>query len=222
MGYTLLEVSLFLAISSGLTVVAILGLGPRLTNVRFTSAMRDLQSNVTKNISSSELGKNTDSQKKDCTASGTNLNVTNTGSSNSSTCVLIGRLAVFSSDRVDYRPIVGLRSTLSCAVTDKYSFDAIKTCNLARVLDVSSSYQYANRITKSPTSKTSYGYVRSPDNNAEHRFIIESPSDSQFQLSGVSTLAEKDVCYQLSGRQAHLSLSTKNSQPKLIFNGVCS
>lgn len=220
-GFTLLEVSLFLAISGGLTLVALIGLGPRLTNVRFSSGMRGLQENVAKQISASELGNNTGTQKYNCEIDGANLKVT-PGTSASSTCVFVGRLAVFKSTGVDYRSIIALRSAAECA--DPYSLEYITDCSFASVLsDVNASSQYVNGISLD-SDLAGYGFVKSPDNNSVHRFIIESPiEDNKFQLKGaVSSLSTKDVCYKLSNRTAKLTLTTTRQEPTLEINGVCS
>lgn len=220
-GYTLLEVSLFLAISGGLTLVALVGLAPRLNNVRFTSAMKGLQENVAKQISASQLGDNSDNDSYDCVPSGNTLQL-NLGDSNSSSCVFVGRLAVFGVNRVDYRPIIALRQS-TCPASDPFSLDAIKDCSLARVLDVDTNFQYSNGISRSSPATVGFGFVKSPDNNSVHRFIIESPTDGQFQLNSIpASPTDKDVCYNLSNRTAKLSLSTTRQEPVLEFNGVCS
>lgn len=225
-GYTLLEVSLFLAISGGLTLVAIVALAPRLTNVRFTSAMRGLQENVTKEMSISELGYNSGAGNKyECSASGGNL-VIGPGNSNSSSCVFVGRLAVFNSGRVDYRSIAALRTTASCS-RPEYSYEALTECNLANVFPANTSYDYSNGIKtfSAVPAVYGYGYVKSPDNNSTYRFILQNPSTSQFQLKNVTPLpagANPKVCYQLSNRRAHLELSATRAEPTLVFNGVCS
>ena len=218
-GYTLLEVSLFLAISGALTLVALLGLAPRLTNVRFTSAMRGLNENVTKQISSAELGQNTASSKYDCSESGGILQV-ESGTPDSSTCVFVGKLAVFDGSKVNFRPIIALRSKGACT-EEAYSIEAITLCNHARVLDTESTYQYTNGLTQT-SDPTGYGYVKSPDNNSVHRFILEAPSTSQIQLSAVPlSFVDKKICYQLSRRKAQLIVSPTSADPKLEFNGVC-
>lgn len=223
-GYTLLEVSLFLAISSGLTAVALVGLGPRLTNVRFTSAMRGLQESVTKQISASELGQNSASKKYSCSSTGTNLNVVD-GDSNSSTCVYVGKLAVFDSSGVNFRPIIALRSKVACGATDPYTLESVKNCNLARVMNTdSTTYQYSNGISRTSDPPIGYGYVKSPDNNSVHRFILQGPfSTGQFQLSDTTSIStDKKVCYSLSRRNAQLIVSASSAEPKLEFNGVCT
>lgn len=225
-GYTLLEVSLFLAISGGLTLVAIVALAPRLTNVRFTSAMRGLHENVTKQMAASELGYNNLAGKYECSAPGGNFNIT-FGSSSSSSCVFVGRLAVFNSGRVDYRSIAALRTTATCP-QPKYSYEALTQCNLATVIPaITTNYDYSNGIKtfSSVPVVYGYGYVKSPDNNSTYRFIVQNPSASLFQLKDATLVpagTNPKVCYQLSNRRAHLVLSATRAEPTLEFNGVCS
>ena len=220
-GYTLLEVSLFLAISGGLTLIAIVALAPRLTNVRFTSAMRGLHENITKQMATSELGYNSGAVNKyECSASGGGNLVLAPGSSNSSSCVFVGRLAVFNSGSVDYRSIAALRTTVGCP-QPKYSYEAITQCNLASVFPADTNYDYSNGI-KDVSPVYGYGYVKSPDNNSAYRFILQNPSAAQFQLKNVTPVpTDTKICYQLSNRRAHLVLSATRAEPTLVFNGVC-
>ena len=57
-GFTLLEVSLFLAVSGALGLIAFVGLGPRLRNVRFTQSIRLIESTINAQFAASQSGQN--------------------------------------------------------------------------------------------------------------------------------------------------------------------
>lgn len=239
-GYTLLEVSLFLAISGALTLVAIVGLGPRLRNVRFSTAIRDLQGSIVKQLSTSELGGNNSLSRLTCvTNASTGLNIGNSpadSDSISSSCVYVGRVVVLRKDSntAEYRSIVAARSAFTgCGLTDESSLEYIKNCNQARVVGDSFNnpviYTYSNGLMQTSPTRA-YGFVRSPNTNTLHRFsFTTTASINNIELKdptlaygapGNPTAKEIPVCYELSGRVAKLTLSTVLATPEIVFNNT--
>lgn len=242
-GYTLLEVSLFLAISGALTLIALVSLGPRLRNVRFSTTMRDLHSNVTKQLSASERGGSTSTVARSCQvgASG-ELSISEITDSNginaSSPCVYVGRVALIGEGGgderfIEYHSIVASLDSVpgaNCDVDgDKSSFDYVVYCNKARLLDASDStetFDYTNQLTQAGSTKYGYGFVKTVDTNTTHHFLFTYSGDisdtmlSNSDLSYISGTAQ--ICYAMSGRRAALEVSPKYSEPKLLFNqGSC-
>lgn len=237
-GYTLLEVSLFLAISGGLTLVAIVGLAPRLNNVRFSTAVRGVQDSLSKELSASELGKNSSAGRLKCTP-GQSMTVEEEAVGVSGSCLLLGRLAVFEAspkNQVVYWNIIGLRTpvnSLTTCTTKSDSLEFIRDCHQALALNSSTStYNYSNGLTQSSETRA-FGFVRSPSTNTIYRFSITKPGSD---YSSNIPLADQDlvynringtpsrefpVCLSLSGRSAELILSTVRSSTELNFNVEC-
>lgn len=247
-GYTLLEVSLFLAISGALTLVAVVGLGPRLTNARFTTTMRDLQANIAKELSTSARGESQAQQRLDCRV-GFGLQIDDVVTdTTSSPCVYVGKVALLGESngsggqQVRYHSIVAaIKPTSPTCSPDPSSFDYIVRCSQARILgryESPSSYDYVNQLTQplsiSPTStKYGYGFVRSVDTNTTHRFVFTysvNVSGNAVDRKGASLnspsltylTSEESVCYKMNNRRAVLVISPQLSEPKLLFNqGSC-
>lgn len=238
-GYTLMEVSLFLAISGMLTLVAIVGIGPRLTNVRFSTGMRAIQENITKQLSASKLGDNSSTRKLNCSLVGPVLKVTLATGDDDSSCVYIGKIAVLNSadNTVVYRPVVGLREAASsCPTTmDDSSLHFVKECSLATIpsdgVAPPETYVLPSGITQDSGTTRAVGYVRSPNTNTLHRFSFTKSSYSDISLNdstisydtynGVSNSKVVPVCFKLSNRVAKLQFSVDSDEIKLTFNEAC-
>jgi len=121
-GFTILEVVLFLAISSGLAVIVFLGLTPRLNNVRFTQSMRTTEAALARQFNSSIMGENTRSDDFTCVeakndantnypriVSPDNGNVSGKPRGSSDTCVVNGKLVVFATDKMRIFSLVSFR-----------------------------------------------------------------------------------------------------------------
>lgn len=117
-GYTLIEVTLFLALSSVLSLVAFVGLGPRLRNVRFTSGMRGISDVISKQSANLDVGFNSGSDAYECKVVGTGASAKpvispvaigskSTGSSEG--CVINGRVFFFDNSRLTTYYITSLR-----------------------------------------------------------------------------------------------------------------
>ncbi len=124
-GFTLLEVSLFLAITSLLALIAFAGLGPRLRNVRFTDAVRSLDSTTQKQLSDFQDGVNNRGVTSKCNVSGGTPQVSESGtnqvSGTSEDCILNGKVALFEKTSVSYFPVVSARkSSASCTPAEPY------------------------------------------------------------------------------------------------------
>ncbi len=234
-----MEVSLFLAISGMLTLVAIVGIGPRLANVRFSTGMRAIQENITKQLSAAKLGDNSSTRKLNCLQVGTALNVTLATSSDDSSCVYVGKIAVLNSvdNTVVYRPVVGLREAASsCPSTmDDSSVQFIKECSLATIVSDSlappEKFVLPSGIVQNSNTTRAVGYVRSPNTNTLHRFSFTNSSYTGIPLkdtaivydtlNGVPNSTVVPVCFKLSNRVAKLQFSVDSDEIKLTFNEAC-
>lgn len=162
-GYTLLEVMLFLAISGALGLTAFIGLGPRLANARFTSSIRSLESNFTKEMQESQSGLNTKDNLSGCTSELSALSglyepfidpngTVGSEPGASGTCVINGNLAVFSKETVEYYSIVSLRkkdNVDECrSITD---YNSMITCYQPMVV-------FGFGVQTPKTRKTNYAY----------------------------------------------------------------
>ena len=238
-GYTLLEVTLFLAISGLLALVAFIGLGPRLRNVRFTDAVRSLESSIQRNLAESNLGSRQMNTTVTCSdAPGGGLSIPNnppggTQPGSSGHCVLNGRAAIISDDRITYRAIVSRREALDpCTETDR--FRRIAICHRATVLANTQQqpavYTYSNgvRVTSGlpDTGAQGYGYMINPENGSQVIFNYQHTNPSgtgQLRLSAVTATSNPenpvDVCYALSSRRAQITFSNQTLTPIVNFEG---
>ncbi|MCA9309424.1 hypothetical protein KC973_03535, partial [Candidatus Saccharibacteria bacterium] len=187
-GYTLLEVSLFLAISGALTLVAIVALGPRLNNVRFTSNMRGLQENITKEFINAEGGTSR-AVDGSCSVGADKITISASGDSAGSRadCVLVGKLVTFTDTKVLYRSVVAsyldVPSSECNTISDKGGFDGVRSCNVATVINEGQGeYGYPGGLAIEPITRGSIGYLRSPNGNALSRFTLPTFSTDEIAL----------------------------------------
>lgn len=188
-GYTLLEVTLFMAISSLLTLVAFVGLGPRLRNVRFTSAVRGLESGVQSQIIATQSGVNDVVNK--CTKDGNKVVINSNPSGATGTsqdCVINGTVVVFREGSVTYYPIVSLREKVTgdngaidkCEDTDDNSFQSV-LCYSPTILDSATSgvtnVEYSNGVKNSTGSLAAFGYIQDPNSSSTYTFVFQNTSD---------------------------------------------
>jgi type II secretory pathway pseudopilin PulG len=222
-GFTLLEVTLFFAISGLLALVAFAGLGPRLRNVRFTDAVRSLESTTERQLSDFKSGTNLRTSNISCSLSGArpSLSSTATGqiAGRSADCIINGRLAVFENESVSFYPVVSSRKLDStCTTTDATYGDLF--CYHPTVLAYSgtvSEISYRNGA-KLQGSNLGLLYLQDP-NGTETKLMkfdfnqtptpgttyhIEKTSD----ISSLSPPAE--ICLGLSGRTGKLQYNNSS------------
>ncbi len=242
-GYTLLEVTLFLAISGALAVVALIGLGPRLTNVRFTDAVRSLESTSTKQLRSFQAGENVRESVRKCVAvDGPPIRVsfsspsgTVSGVGAEEACVLNGKVAIFKQDGVDYYPIVSRRSApTGCPVSANpllcYGPTIVNNAYAGISKQIS---LYRNGATNQAPATAAYGYLQDPNSTRIYPFVI--PSDQltteiindadNVQLGAVNTQFTTDqqacVNLRLGSRQARILYKTNSLTPETTFEMGC-
>lgn len=246
-GFTLLEVTLFLAITGLVGLIAFVGLGPRFRNIRFTDAVRSLESNVQRNIVATESN-NTRLSGVNCTAGSDTLKEVNISAGagsdtagGASNCVINGKVAIFGGSTVVYRPIVSLSKKNTDSTNNQCSnanlLPRIQHCYRARILDDTTLntvtrqglnvYTYANGLTKTSSGNTAVGFVKDPATN-EALYFWYAPSDQggrylhSISPSPKSLVAESaSVCFGMSNRMAQLTFD-KSLTPKTEFDGgVC-
>lgn len=194
-GFTLLEIILFLAISSALALIAFVGLGPRLRNARFTDSVRNLQSNFESQVAGVQSGTNRRQNIGDCryeTAAGEIRITTATPSSqvtpgSAEKCTLNGVVAIFEENQVRYRNVVSLRTPLSTAACVNIGNEALTPLLFAQCFKPTimseteapqlsvPTYRYVNRLTKTvPEDDIAIAYVRSPNGTETFNYLIET------------------------------------------------
>lgn len=238
-GYTLLEVSLFLAISGALTLVAIVTLGPRLNNVRFTSNMRGLQENITKEFINAEGGTSR-AVEGSCSVDNSDRRIAITSTTDSAgsrkDCVLVGKLATFEGTGVRYRSIVASYDEVgpNCPSGDEDSFDGVRKCNYATAIQSGeNTYRYPGGLSISSGEGRSVGYVRSPSGNVLNRFSFTESGTTSDDIALSKNLAfnqdalgvttdEFPICFTQGSRRAQLVFSLNSSSVDLNFNEECT
>ncbi len=242
-GYTLLEVILFLAITTGLAVIAFAGLGPRVRNARFTDSMRSLESNIASNLGSVASGKNTRVKISSCIENDGLIKVTEeqtTGivAGSSENCVINGVAAVLNNDNsIQYRQLVSLRERkLGCTSPPSANLgepsdpvlDLIK-CYRTTMLgpeassSVIYSYQNGMRRVSSTANSTTFAVLQHPETGKTYRLEavpINSANGSLFSSFQHKTDInhEFDSIYCLNSRVATLRFSNSKDVPKLLMN----
>jgi len=205
-GYTLIEVILFMALSSALAAIAFLGLGPRLRNVRFTDATRTVQSDITKQIVDSQAGVSRGIDGFKCSRQSyfgyqpfiePALPGETIVPGSSQSCIINGKLAYILKDKVEYHSIVSLRvsdSTTNGAGCDDPSdtFEMLTKCYRPRIpraiipaekpLVQTISNKNGLEASAIPGSQfpLGFGYLQSPNSNNKYFFtFIGSPAGEQ-------------------------------------------
>lgn len=215
-GYTLLEVTLFLAISSALALIAFVGLGPKLRNVRFSDAMRGLESSVASTVQNSSSGESNNN--KACTGSGGQATVDDSNatadSGTSGDCVNGGLWVYFKEDSVNFYNVPLLRERLASCDTKEISTAAdVAICFGFKAFDPeqkspSKTYNLINGLKRTSDENTFVGYVTNPETNKKY-FFIEGEENSP----------QKSICYGLSGRKASLNFTAQSVTPTVDFDG---
>lgn len=235
-GYTLLEVTLFMAISGTLTLVAVLGLGPRLRNVRFTSAVRGVESSIQKQLLDFEAGVNTQELKKcqkDATANMVSLTAAGAGQAagTNAQCILNGRLAVFKSNEVTYYPIISLRTGDPTCTATETGFTRTLCFGATIVGSMPTDVEYSNGATNNTGQLTGFGYLQDPESSTKYTFVYLPAASSdlanntlyKIEATKVSTNSTPtaNACLAIGSRRAKLEMINGSTRPKVTFEG-CS
>ena len=111
-GFTLIEVTFFLAISGFLLLIVVFGMGPQMKQSEFTDSMQGIASYINQQYNDIQTGVNNRSIAVTCNKSGNSISVSaisGTGQAgNSENCVLLGRQYQFSADGISANDVVGL------------------------------------------------------------------------------------------------------------------
>lgn len=229
-GFTLLEVILFMAISSSLALIAFASMGPRLRNVRFTDSMRGVESSFNKAVADSRSGVNSNLADTECVATNQPLikftvkKKENAKQGSSPACVMNGIWAYFDKDKITYYQVAALKDRVCEADKVIDSAGRIVECFGARPVGLEipglnigeeqkaiAEYKLTNGLEQT-SAPTFVGYVLNPENNEPFLFL-ENPDSSN----------TKKICYSLGGRIARVQFTTTSLEPKLEFNeGGCT
>ena len=241
-GFTLLEVTLFLAISGALGLIAFLGLGPRLRNVRFTQSVRLIENTINAQFKSSTSGENVRPAKFTCTTGGPfgTLSIgqpaggaTNpTGSS--ANCVINGKMVFFEGDKMTFYSIISRRVGTRSDCPTASTLTDIETCYMPQLTGVDQNeppdavgVAYSSGVNAtfpaSPTNYRGYGYIQSPNGVQHYPFFFTQTSvqSAQKYLQGSTTTPSGSLamCLELSGRRATLTVAENDIKPKISFEG---
>lgn len=229
-GFTLLEVSLFFAVSGLLALVAFAGLAPRLRNVRFTDAVRTLESTTQRQLSDFQSGVNLRTGDFRCSQSGTIPSVTTAlpgqEAGTAADCIINGRLAVFEENQVVFYPIISLRKP-NGQCTDSPSYGKI-FCHSPQIMAYDATRkvsEYRNGATRiAPESNQAIAYIQDPQGTQTK--LLHYTSTLPIGSGEVRPLLEGDVnlepaslCLGLSGRTAQITYASNNLKPDVQFEG---
>lgn len=243
-GFTMVEVTLFLAISSLLSVIAIIGLGPRFRNVRFSESIRDLESNIQKELFRSNSVNNrpdlhcaldTDTTKPLNIGTGVGVKAGEAGD-----CVLNGQLLVFNNDLVtyQYQALVSRREAPDgCLPADPVLYQLLacyQTTIVGSTVDVSQ-FSYLNGVKKisAPPAENAIAYFQDPGTGQQYLFgysTIAPPYDTNkpMRLPAPAAPPAPQIpaplgpCLQLEGgsnRRAAIKFTTNVLKPEVEFDG---
>lgn len=237
-GFTLLEVTLFLAISSALALIVFIGLAPRLRNVRFTQASRSLEDSIDQSFLQSQAGSSNRGDSINC-ASGSNITVTSGGSTpvgSASDCVRNGRLAVFEATKVTYRSIVSLTKPVASTTCANYTATGIvkvvsSQCYRSLVLrdteEQPTVYTYPGGLKQTSPTKA-LGYIVNPETSEKIYFSVTSTGNyygslrsTTFTLNDAAATAN-EFCYAMGDRTVKFAFNNQSLKPDLKFEEACS
>lgn len=205
-GYTLIEVTLFLALSAMLSFIAFAGLGPRMRNVRFTSGMRTINDTIGKQFANLDTGLNVGSDGFSCVKQGDQpaiiQNLDGSGiTGGSQDCVINGRAFFLDQGKMTVYYITSLREMKSgCNPAADPDVDQ----NLQRLLCYSPhafntafgtqrrpdplNYTYPGGITFKGSvdslaaidGSQAFGYIVDPGTNAKYQFVYGKTHSGNF------------------------------------------
>lgn len=242
-GFTLLEVMLFLAISGVLTTIAIVGLGPRLTNVRFTQAVRGTEATINRQFQTSRSGENNRPDNFVCTkenlfgfypkiSAGSGV----AGSSNE--CVINGTLVVFRETEMQFYSLVSLRESVGPEVTcSQKSFERIYECHKTRIARGTVGFTeppskiavtYGNGVVAQSSVNNdgnvlAFGTLQDPNGTQRFQFFhtkgaLAGASEQILSSTNTNTSVLRPyACLNLSGRSAKITFNVQSSVPAVTF-----
>lgn len=207
-GFTLIEAALFLAVSSLLVIIALVGFGSSFRNVRFSTGVRDIQSNITSQLSAASLGEGA-KDRPACSWESTNNRIIFTGTSSdkgaNQDCVIIGRVVGVYRDRLGYFDIAARRTPLPTE-TNCTGLEGIIRCyrpvtyytsGAVRLAQPNGEYEYKNGITipvRSVPGETDlfnalvFGIMQDPNGTERYRFFYNGQyADFTYRPAGVTT-----------------------------------
>lgn len=181
-GFTIVEISLFMAITGLLFLIAVLGTGSTIRSVRFTDSARSLEAYIQKQYDEIVNGNNNRSSQISCN-SGT-ISTTSAQTPGTSNCFLIGKLIVFTqgSSNVSVYNVIG---TEPANVNYSQSDDQLIISYQPQVVTTSSVDTFSI-----PWGATATGFKRLSDSKATNALLlIRSPKSTRiisytFTLSG--------------------------------------
>ncbi len=208
-GFTIIEISLFLAITALLFTIAVIGTGSTIRTVRFLDSGRSLEAYVQKQYSEIVSGVNPHGLNETCSGG-----VVSSGSQNAGTsdCLLMGKLLLFQagSSTVNTYYIVGTEpSNVSLAEPDEQL-----------VMDYAPKAIPANDVTTFdiPWLASMSGFKRLSDNQATNALaLIRSPKSTNIltytykEPSGVPTIALSSIVSSSANRNKSVNFCFKNA-----------
>ena len=217
-GFTLLEVILFMAISSSLALIAFASMGPRLRNVRFTDSVRGLESSITSAVAESQQGKNAAGNLK-CEASAPDFKVSSGGSQGSSgDCVFNGLFIFFdeNENRVRYQQVVSLREKKTgcpAVITEAaHLYQCFGTRPLLEnenfVERSTDNYYLTNGLDQTTGGGNFIVYATNPETGEKYTYLFRNGAE----------VNDFSICYELDTRRANLTFSKGTIEPKVEFN----
>lgn len=230
-GFTLLEVMLFFAVSGLLALVAFVGLGPRLRNVRFTDAVRSLESTTQRQLSDFQSGVNLRDSSVSCLEGGvTGITIDiDPGAGGQSVgasedCIINGRLAVFEENQVAFYPVVSLRKQQPTC-TEHTHYGKI-FCHKPHIIGLDATKQvsaYRNGAERSaPNENVKVLYMQDPAGTRTQ--LMQHTALAEMHNGTVQSVAVGDVsteaisfCIALSGRVAQIEYTDSSLRPDVKF-----
>lgn len=231
-GFTIVEISLFMAITGLLFLVALVGTGNTIRTFRFTDSARSLEAFAQKQYDDIVNGLNNRSADVSCNA-GT-IDTSNGQQVGSSNCLLMGKLIVFRQDNsaVDVFNVVGSEpGNVNYALSDNALIEAFSPTTVTTT---------ATETYTLPWGAKMSGFKRTDDNQATNGLLlIRSPKSARilsytFKVSAVPTslapvvgdpntlLKTTNFCFtdaEGNGQQARLQITSAPNQEaaKVMF-----
>lgn len=236
-GFTLLEVTLFLAIASMLAVVAIIALVPRMRNVQFSDAVRSLEQSINSQLSRGGFGENTGQDGFSCRAQATDIVIQTAAGQKlgeSEDCVINGRLIYFTDTSVTSYQIASLRQPRSgctdsglVGVANCFNSSAITSSSLS---PAPQEITLRNGLEPIPVvgNQKGFGYLQDPNGTAKYLFTYSSAgslSDVESlrgKLTPISAGSVFERCFSIGPRDATISFSGNKFSVDAEFNSGCS
>ncbi len=223
-GFTIIEVSFFLAISGLMAVGLLAGMGATINSHRYRDSVASLQSQLQQEFSRVENIQNNRSGSESCNAA---ANISTTSSARGTTeCVIIGRFVAVEGDKITSYPVIAHSTSTTNDSLDDTAYLKSHNIKIDQKYELDEGSRWGNTITyasdfgvqKGETRNVYFLIVRSPKSGSVYSF--SSGADLRGDPSGLSSMIVNSPSGQNFGRSRQILCVRKEGVVSMSNLGV--